>query len=352
MRFFNLKVKSITKETPSAIVIELDISNALLTHFSYIPGQYLTFKLFIDGKEYRRSYSICSTPYLNQNICVAVKEVSGGKVSTYLNNKLKVGDELQVMIPEGRFTIDMDKDNERKYVFFAGGSGITPIISIIHSLLLVEPKSDVVLYYGNFDENSIIFKSNLDKLALQFPNFRLFYVLEEAVHPSDDLLHGRLTKEKVSLLLSKRESGASYFICGPTPMMQNVEEILTRFNIPKEYIYVEYFTSVSNADLKEDIITIEEIQERVVRVILDGVSTEISYLNNKLPILEAALDAGLDAPYSCQQAVCCSCRAKLIEGEVSMKNNYALSEEEIADGFILTCQSIPLSAVTIVNYDL
>ncbi|QIL39201.1 2Fe-2S iron-sulfur cluster binding domain-containing protein [Pedobacter sp. HDW13] len=357
--FYKLIVNDITYETADAVSIEFKIPSALEKEFTYISGQYLTLKVMIDGEEHRRSYSICSSAYHQEHLKVAVKKVKQGKVSTFLNESIQAGDTIEVMVPNGRFYPEMDASNVRDYIFFAGGSGITPIISIIKTLLIIEPKSTIRLFYGNFDEKAIIFRDQIDSLLSAYPSLEVLYLLEQYDQENPGFQEGRLDEEVISLLLVKANKQAQYFVCGPTIMMQNVENVLKLVGIPKQNIHIEYFSMVVKPTASTEEIIEETTPDtkqnsdakKLVKVILGGVENTIDYGDSKLPILQLAIDNGIDAPYSCREAICCSCRAKVLSGKVKMKNNYALTDEEVEEGYILTCQSIPLSHEVIVSYD-
>ncbi|MGP8217380.1 MAG: FAD-binding oxidoreductase [Bacteroidia bacterium] len=352
-KFHKLVVSEVKPETPDCVSIAFDIPSDMQKDFTYIQGQHLTLKLNIDGKEVRRSYSICSSPLVKEKIRIAVKRVKGGLGSNYINEKVKKGDAIEIMAPMGNFHTELKSTNRKHYVLFAGGSGITPMLSIIRTTLIAEQGSKLTLFYGNFNEPSTIFKKELDELiAANGGRLVVHYVFEQPQAPGfPKELTGRMTKDMVKVLLSKyveRNPVIEYFICGPGPMMDNVKEVLENGNVNKHFIHIEYFTSVVE-EVKKDTSGPAVISE--VTVIMDGRETTFSLSNNGSAILDAAISAGVDAPYSCKGAVCATCRAKLKEGKVSMSLNYALTDEEVESGYILTCQSHPITPVVIVDYD-
>ncbi len=351
-KFHSLKVKDIVKETADAVSVAFEVPDNLKSEYTYKQGQYLTLKLPVNGEELRRSYSICSSPTAENELRVAIKKVKEGKVSTYINDTLKVGDTLEVMTPMGTFFTEMNPSNKKKYVLFAGGSGITPMFSILKTVLKAEPLSSIVLLYGNNDEASIIFQKQIEVLALaNSDRLNVVHVLNAPPANHPPLLQGLMSKEKnISLIQNYVELSDSneYFICGPGPMMENVVAALKELKISENQIHIEYFTSPVNP---EDIKPIEnEVSGAKATIIIDGDEHEVVMEENET-VLEAALRIGLDAPFACQGGSCCTCRALLEDGKVEMTVNYALSASEVKQGYILTCQSHPTTASVKVNYD-
>jgi ring-1,2-phenylacetyl-CoA epoxidase subunit PaaE len=354
IKFFPLKVKRIKRETSSCVSVALDIPLSLKETFRYKQGQYLTFKLKLNGEVLRRSYSICSNPLQGGEMVVAVKKVNGGKVSAYFNDVLKEGDVLEVMPPEGRFYTELDPIHRRSYVLFAGGSGITPMLSIISAALQMEPESSVSLFYGNLDEESTIFKTDLETLETQYPGrFFLHLIYDKPKGTGQDPFYqGILSKEKVNEILDKFSFhlDAEYFICGPGIMMDNVVHVLEARAVEKKYIHVEYFSApVEELSKIEAADQVQYIDSEML-LICDG-DESIIQVKAGQTVLQAALDAHLDAPYSCRAGSCSTCRARLIEGKVKMNVNYSLLDSEVEDGFILTCQSHPITPRIYVDYD-
>jgi ring-1,2-phenylacetyl-CoA epoxidase subunit PaaE len=350
-RFNSLKVIDVVRETADAVSIAFEVPSSLKEEYKYIQGQYLTLKMNINGEDLRRSYSVCSSP-LDGELRVAIKKVKDGRMSSYINDKVKVGDMIEVMTPAGNFYTKMDSSNKKNYVLFGGGSGITPMLSILKTVLKSEPNSRVTLFYGNNDESSIIFKKQIEKLAIENSDrLNVIHVLNTAPEGHPELLKGMMTKEKnIELVKNYVDASADneYFICGPGPMMENVVNALKELKTDESRVHIEYFTAPVNADEvkpSEDVVAGAK-----ATIILDGDEREIVLEPNET-ILEAALRVGMDAPYACQGGSCCTCRALLQGGEVDMAVNYALSASEVKQGFILTCQSRPKTDSVIVNYD-
>jgi ring-1,2-phenylacetyl-CoA epoxidase subunit PaaE len=360
-KFHKLTIAAVTNETADAVSVSFHVPEALKEVFRFKPGQYTTLKLQINGEQVNRSYSFCSSPYLNELPAIAVKRVEGGKGSNFINDHFKAGAEAELMEPMGNFHSDLSASNAKHYVLFAGGSGITPIISIAKSVLLAEPGSKVTLFYGNRNTASIIFKNQLDALQQQNSGrFKLVYVLDapEAGWAGHT---GFIVKDKALQLLRENTDlnfqQAEFFICGPTPMMKESESALQTLGIAKERIHIEYFTAKAEEDRHAASSgTVLETAgaftgKTKVTIIYDGNTREFE-VSEKETILEAALDAGYDPPYSCMVAACCTCRAKLISGKVEMDDRESLTDAEIAKGYVLTCQAHPKSNGIVLNYDI
>lgn len=352
-RFHRLKVAEITRETADCVSVVFDVPAASKEEFKYIQGQYLTLKLKVNGEELRRSYSLCTSPVADRELRVAVKKVKDGRASGFINDVLKVGDEMEVMTPMGNFYSELKSSNQKNYILFAGGSGITPMLSIIKTVLQSEPQSKIKLFYGNRDEASTIFKKQLDEIAKENAGrFALNYVLENGA--SDEILKGLLSVEKVKALASKyidlKEDNV-FFICGPGPMMENVKTVLGELNVEHKKIYIEYFTAVEAAVKAAEENSNAKVIHAVVTVILDDEERMFDLSSNGKSVLDVAQEAGLDVPFACKGGVCCTCRAKLMEGKVKMDHNFALSEEELERGYILTCQSHPITEKVVISFD-
>ncbi len=360
-RFHELKVEEVHRETPDSIVVGFEVPGSLKDNFQFTQGQYLTLKMTLNGEEVRRSYSICSSP-VDDELKVAAKKVEGGKMSTYLNEQLKKGDMVEVMEPMGNFFTYLDENNAKQYVAFAAGSGITPVISILKTVLHKEPKSSFTLFYGNRDSLSIIFKHRLEKLMDKYGDrLEVIHILsrEEGGEP---LQKGRIDESKARQLLDEYIEGegeAEYFICGPEGMMNNVTAVLEERGIDKKQVHIELFTSPINseADIEEKKKAREEQQEEnddgtaEVTVLLDDEENTFELDYHGDVILDAALEEDIDVPFSCKGAVCSTCKARLVEGKVEMDENHALTDEEVEEGFILTCQSHPRTSKVKVDYD-
>lgn len=352
-KFHSLKVADVMRETADAVSIAFEVPHSLKQEYKYKQGQYLTLKFNFDGEELRRSYSICSSPLEENELRVAVKKVKEGRISTYINDKVKAGDTVEVMIPMGNFYTELNPANKKNYILFAGGSGITPMMSILKTVLKSEPHSNVSLLYGNNDEASVIFKKQIDAIAAAYPNrLKVVHVLCNAPEGYPPLLTGLMTKEKNIELIKNFVNihfDNEYFICGPGPMMDNAKAALKELKINESKIHIEYFiTPVNPSDIKKT--ATPSVADATASIILDGDKHDIK-LKPDETILEAALRIGLDAPYACQGGSCCTCRALLEKGEVEMAVNYALSSSEVKQGYILTCQSRPKTANVVVNYD-
>lgn len=352
-KFHKLIVSEVVKETPDCVSVAFEVPADLQKDYTYIQGQHLTLKLNVKGEEVRRSYSICSSPLVKEPLRVAIKRVKGGVGSNYINDNIKKGDAIEIMTPMGNFHSELKSSNKKHYVLFAGGSGITPMMSIMRTTLIAEPESKLTLFYGNFNEEATIFKKQIDDLAkANAGKLTVHYVFEKPqANGIGAEFIGMLTKEKTKELLSKhveRNPVIEYFICGPGPMMDNVKEVLEGNNVNKHFIHIEYFTSAV-ADTTKSSSGPSDVCE--VTVTQDGKDTTFLLASNGKAILDAAMDAGVDAPFSCKGAVCATCRAKLLEGKVDMDMNYALTDDEVADGYILTCQSHPRTPIVKVDYD-
>jgi ring-1,2-phenylacetyl-CoA epoxidase subunit PaaE len=357
-RFHSLKVVDVTRETVDAVSIAFEVPADLKQDYAYKQGQNLTLKFTIKGEELRRSYSICSCPIDEMELRVAVKKVKDGRVSTFINDTVKVGDVIEVMIPMGNFYTEMNASNKKNYVLFAGGSGITPMLSILKTVLKAEPLSTISLFYANNDEFSIIFKKQIDELVVSnSTRLKVHHILNLSPVSHPEALTGIMTKEK-SVLLIKHYVDFSldneFFICGPGPMMENVSFALKELKANEDRVHVEYFLApISAPEVK-----IEEIPASTVAsgggfkatIILDKTRREIELRKNET-ILEGAIRVGMDPPFACQGGSCCTCRALLEEGEVKMAVNYGLSSSEVKKRYILTCQSRPTTPTVVVNYD-
>lgn len=354
-RFHRLKVAEVTRETADCVSVVFDVPADVRNEFTYIQGQYLTLKVKVNGEELRRSYSLCTSPVADRELRVAVKKVKDGRVSTYINDKLKAGDEMEVMTPMGNFHSPLSPTNSKNYILFAGGSGITPMLSIIKTVLQSEPGSKITLFYGNRDEASIIFKNQLSELAAKNADrFKLYHILEHCGEEVEELCRGILLPEKVRSLIAKYvdlKADNVFFICGPGPMMENVKVVLGDLKVDQKKIHIEYFTAVEAAVKAAEESSPAEIVHSKVTVILDDEEVHFDLASNGKSVLDVAQDAGMDVPFACKGGVCCTCRAKLMEGQVKMDQNFALSEEELERGYILTCQSHPVTEKVVISFD-
>ena len=349
--FHSLNVKEIKKETSDTVSISFDVPAELKNVYKFTPGQYLTLKLEVNNEECRRSYSICSSS--DEDITVAVKKVENGVVSTYLNEVLKVNDKIDVMTPEGNFTLQTDQTNKRKFVGFAAGSGITPIMSMIKQLKMDEVESSFTLFYSNKTDNDVIFKDTLEELAGDKLKVNYIYSRQKINNP---LFEGRISKSKATELIKADLSclnADAFYLCGPEEMIFNVKAALEEFGVLDTKIKFELFTTpVLMAEKQENQEVDENFDgEALVTVIYDDEEVEFNLNKDGDSILDAAMDNDMDVPFSCKGAVCCTCKAKVTEGKVIMDANYALSDQEVEDGFVLACQSHPASAKVTIDFD-
>ena len=353
LHFHKITVKDIRKETNDCVSIAFDIPGELKTDFLFKQGQNITIKSIINGEEIRRSYSICSSPFDNE-LRVAVKKVYDGAFSSFANQQLKKGDVLDVLPPTGTFFTELNITNKKSYVFFAAGSGITPVISIIKTILLTETGSSVTLVYGNKNVSSIIFKEDIEALKDKYlQRFRTFYVLSRE-RTDATINYGRIDAEKCNLFsgLINFTSVDEFFICGPEGMIFAVKKFLESKGVESNKIHFELFTTPTRKNTK--IYTAVTVQEDVGSEIIvksDGRSFNFKLDYDSNNILDAALAQGADLPFACKGGVCTTCRAKLIEGKVEMEANYGLEPDEVKAGFILTCQSHPRSKKVVVDFD-
>lgn len=351
LHFHKLTVKDIKRETADCISIAFDVPRELQKEFQFVAGQNITIKTDLDDT--RRSYSICTSPTEGE-LRVAVKKVANGVFSSFANEKLKKGDLLEVMSPTGTFTLAISPTNKKEYVFFAAGSGITPVISIIKTILNGEPGSRVTLVYGNKNVSSIIFKEELEALKdKHLETFRMYHILSRE-KTDIDFNNGRIDVDKCHQLsrLIDFKSVDDFFICGPEQMIFTVKDFLKGWGIESKQIHFELFTTPTRKHTQIYTAVNETAAEgSVITVKLDGRSFDFNLDYNGNTILDAALAEGADAPFACKGGVCCTCKAKLVEGEVEMESNYGLDKSEVKAGFILTCQSHPRSKKVVVDYD-
>ncbi|WP_323757434.1 ferredoxin--NADP reductase [Roseivirga sp.] len=345
----NVTVKEVVNETADAISIYFEQPDS--GTIQYKAGQFFTLIANINGKQERRAYSLCTSPFVDQYPAVTVKRVEGGLMSNHLGDNLKAGDVMEVLEPIGNFVTTFDSNNERHIVLFGGGSGITPLMSIAKSALSQEPKSMVSLIYANRDTDSIIFKSALEKLELDNSDrFKVIHVLGEA--PSEwKGFTGFLTQEIIKQTLESLPQMASdqteFFMCGPGPMMDIVEASLSNLNIPKAQVHKESFTSDAGKK-KEKAAVSNEIIAREVTVIYDG--EEFKYtVEPGETILEKGLEEDIDLPFSCQSGLCTACRGKCVSGKVKMDEDEGLSEAELNEGYVLPCVSHPLTEDVVIE---
>lgn len=356
-KFYPISIKNIERETDDCVSISLDIHDELKDNFNYKAGQYLTFRMFFKGNDVRRSYSLCSSP-LDNEWKVAVKEIKNGQFSSYANRSLKVGDILEVMPPMGNFTIKADLNTKLNIVSFASGSGITPILSFIKTVLKSNQQSTFTLFYGNKTSDSIIFKKELENLKKIYSDRLFIYYIFSREPQSEKLFTGRLSAEK-SLELSKKhfdiKNTDGFFLCGPEEMIIQISQQLENLGVEKSKIHFELFTTPTEA-LKTLNPSATENQSNAVTtskvtIILDDNAIEFDLDSNGESILDVALKNGADLPFACKGGVCCTCKAKVTSGTVKMDMNYGLEPDEVERGYVLTCQSHPTSPEVVVDFD-
>jgi ring-1,2-phenylacetyl-CoA epoxidase subunit PaaE len=355
-RFYPLTVTEVRRETRDAVVVSLQVPAQYQNTFRFKQGQYLTFRTLIDGKEVRRSYSICSAvqdPVLR----VGIKKVPGGLFSTWANERLNPGQMVETMSPMGNFWVPLDPLNHKHYVGFAAGSGITPILGILKTTLQVEPHSIFTLAYGNRASSTILFREELEDLKNEFPaRLNLIHILSRE-HQDIELFNGRITREKCEALLRSwidPNSIDTAFICGPQDMMLAVAETLQAHGLDKLRIKFELFTTSHAPQRQREPRAVQGSTANnrcAVTVILDSRSRQLELEKNTQTLLDAALTEGIELPYACKGGVCSTCRALLVEGEVDMDANFALEDYEIRRGYILTCQSYPVTDKVVVDFD-
>lgn len=353
LHFEKAFIADIRQETADCISIAFTIPENVQEKFQYQHGQYLTLRTYINGEEVRRSYSLCSSP-LDNEWRIAVKQIPGGVFSSFAASQLQVGDSIDLMPPMGKFYTEVKKANAKQYVGVAAGSGITPVISIIKTVLATEPRSSFTLVYGNRDRHSIIFKEELESLKNKYMDrFRIIHILSREI--TDAALHsGRIDATKCDTLFTKLIDirADEFFICGPEEMIFCVKDYLEGRGVDKKKIHFELFTASSpkHSNTVHSAPADERAKSKIT-ITLDGRSFDFDLAYKDDSILDAAMKEGADLPYACRGGVCCTCKAKLIEGKVDMEVNYGLEPDELKAGFILTCQSHPVSERVVIDFD-
>lgn len=353
--FHHLLVKNVRRTTADCSVIHLEVPRNLRDKFEYTHGQYLNFKANINGEDVRRSYSLCTSPLDNQ-WKVAIKQIKGGLFSTYANNELKSGDLLEVMKPSGNFYIETAPNKTRNYIAFAAGSGITPIVSIIKTHLKSEENSTFKLFYVNKTANSIILKEEIEQLKNEFfERFQVFYFLTKEQRDIP-FLNGRFDSEKLTTLTNNFiniENTDDCFLCGPKDMIFLIRDHLEGKGLDKKKIHYElFFTGNDTVNNKRITKVLEQKVEGTDVTIIDGGKEFHFVMEDEYDnILDGALAAGADLPFACKGGVCSTCKCRVIEGSVEMKVNYALSDEEVSQNLVLSCQAVPTTEKIIVDFD-
>ncbi len=363
--FMPLTIASVRRETPEAISVTFDVPAPLSSKFDFRPGQHINVRATLDGEEARRSYSICSLP--GERLRIAIKRVPGGHFSPWANDTLKPGATIDVMPPQGRFALSPSTGEARHVLAFAAGSGITPVIAITAHVLMNEPKSRMTLVYGNRTLDDIMFRQTLEDLKDRYVDrFTLVHILSRGGGEDGAMLEGRITAERVrqlaGRLLPLSEISEAY-VCGPGSMIKDVRNVLLSLGLARERVHHEFFapgggayrtppspTRVSAATSGEHWQPAGVAGTVEIEAILDGTRHRFVAAPHET-VVDAALRAGVRAPYSCKGGMCCTCRARIIEGSASMQENYSLEPWEIAQGFVLTCQSVPTTARLVVDFD-
>jgi ring-1,2-phenylacetyl-CoA epoxidase subunit PaaE len=348
-QFHTLNIKSIEKVTAKSVAVSFDIPENLKEAFSFKAGQYITLKTTINGEEIRRDYSICSSEKSGE-ITVGVKAVEGGTFSVYANEQLKAGDNIEVAEPNGRFVFEANEAKTRTIAAFAAGSGITPVLSIAKTLLEEEPFSNFILVYGNKSNEETMFFKDLIQLKEQYGNrIHVHFIYSQA--REEDSLFGRIEKSTVNLIVKNKYKGVTiekFYLCGPEQMIHTVKDVLIENNIKEKNILFELFTAPVEAESDSSVAVPNGSSK--IKVLVDEEEFEFT-MSQDQSILEAVLKQDIDAPYSCQGGICSSCIAKVTEGSATMRQNNILTDGEVAEGLILSCQAHPTSSTIVVDYD-
>ena len=353
--FHSLKIAEVRRETADAVSIRFDVPEKLRELFRFRAGQHVTLRTNVEGEDLRRTYSVCVPPR-DGVLRIAIKQMPGGRFSAWANRELKEGQSIDVLPPMGRFVLPEISRPSPRYLALAGGSGITPVISIISSALRESADCRFTLLYGNRDSASIMFLEELAALKNRFiDRFEVYHFLENESEEVE-LFNGRLDRAKCEEVFSSLVDVAGMddiFICGPGPMMDSAEQALLARGVPSDHIFIERFTT--GAVSAEQLARNEALQQKaagtVISVVLDGRRSNVRFDASRESILDSVQAAGLPAPYACKGGVCTTCRAKVLSGEVVMKKNYGLTQQEIAQGYVLTCQAIPASDAVSLTYD-
>jgi len=345
--FKKLIIKEVKRETAAAVSILFNVPEEFKPHYTFIAGQYVNLRLTLDGKEIRRAYSICADPESGE-LRIAIKAIQDGAFSQFANTKLKAGDILEVGKPEGKFTFEPESHHQKNYAAFVAGSGITPAMSILKSVLKSEPQSTFVLVYGNKSPEETIFHQELQDLQLKYTG-RLFVHYVYSQSKANGALFGRIDKSVVNFVLNNKHAALDFdkfFLCGPEDMINTVSKVLAAQNVKDSKIKFELFSSSNVENLEA---SSHEGHTKITITVDDDETT--FEMSQKQTILEAALKQGIDAPYSCQGGICSSCIARVKSGTAEMKKNSILTDNEIEEGLILTCQAHPTSTEIIVDFD-
>lgn len=356
-QFHSLRIREVRPETADAVSVSFEVPPELREQYRFTQGQFVTLKAHVDGEETRRSYSICVgvTDYdRDGELRIGIKRVRGGRFSNFAFDTLQAGHTVEVMTPDGRFFTHLNAEQGKQYVAFAGGSGITPVLAIVKTTLEVEPRSTFTLIYGNRSVDSIMFAEELEDLKNRYMNrFVLYHVLSDDMQDVE-LFNGVLDQAKCAAFLDTLLPAPAIdeaFICGPAPMMDAAEAALKAAGVAQSKIHVERFgTPLPQAGAPVVEIT-DDTPAAELEIVIDGNRRKMRLPYQGASLLDVGLHAGLALPYACKGGVCCTCRAKVLEGEVKMDKNYTLEAQELRDGFVLTCQCHPVSERVVVSFD-
>lgn len=355
--FHPLRVRAVQPDTAEAVIVSFEVPEDLRPVFGFTQGQYLTLRKEIDGQDLRRSYSICAGVD-DGELRVGVRKVRGGVFSNWINESLRPGDTISVMAPEGRFFVPLDPEAQRHHVGIAGGSGITPILSIMKTVLAREPRSRFSLVYGNRSLHSTMFKEELEDLKDRYMTRLVLHHVFSDEHTDSPINMGVMNRDKIGAFLGTLVPAQSIdhaYVCGPFQMNDEAEAALLAAGVPEERIHIERFGIAQQAAGQVGAIVHEpqpgDAEQARVVIIRDGLQREITFRREQPSILDAAAAAGLEVPFSCTSGVCGTCRAKLVEGQVRMERNFALDKKEVAAGYVLTCQAHPLTERVVLSFD-
>lgn len=354
-KFYTLKVREVRRETPECVSVSFVVPDELSEEYRFFAGQHLNLKRMFGGDEIRRSYSICVSPF-ERDLRVAVKRLDGGQFSTFVHEHLRAGDPMDVMTPLGTFYTPLNPKNKKHYAAFAAGSGITPVIAIMKAVLETEPESRFTLFYGNKRTDSIIFREQIEDLKNKhLQRLSVHHVLSQE-DPGAELFHGRIDEDKLKVFFTRLidpKEVDEFFVCGPEPMMNAVKTSLAKSGVSRKKIHQELFTSElsEHTTAKSNWVPPTHPVLSRITMTLDGKTFSFDHTSANEVILDAALKMGADLPFSCKGGVCCTCKAKLLEGEVEMERNYGLEQDQVDAGYVLTCQSHPKTDRVVLSFD-
>jgi len=355
--FHPLRVRAVQPDTDEAVIVSFEVPPHLQPTFGFIQGQYLTLRKEIDGQDLRRSYSICAGVG-DGELRVGVRKVRGGIFSQWINEHLQPGDTISVMAPQGRFFVPIEPDARRHHLGIAGGSGITPILSIMKTVLAREPGSRFTLIYGNRSLRSTMFKDELEDLKDRHLTRLVLHHVFSDEHTDAPINMGLMDRAKIGDFLRALVPAATVdhaYVCGPFQMNDEAQAALLAAGVPELRIHIERFGVPQQAAGEVGAVVHEpkpgDAERSRVVIVRDGLRREIDFAREQPSILDAASAAGLEVPFSCTSGVCGTCRAKVLEGDVRMERNFALGKQEVAAGFVLTCQAHPMTERVVLSFD-